>query len=109
MESNATPVSQIDRKAFSVDQLRERLRPFDAVDIINEVQDTLREEWRGLGKNQIDALKLQVEIQFRKLAKVLPELKAMDHTIGEGSSKVNFVIHMDKTPSAPKPPTSSSE
>ena len=95
MTQNALNLSIENQKQFTVDQLRERLRPFDALDLINEVQQIVQDEWQNLGKNQIDALKLQCDIQFRKLSKVLPDLKAMDHNMGETASKVNFVINMD--------------
>ena len=95
-----TPIAELDRKAYAVDQLRDRLRPFDAVDTINEIQTIIRDEWRTMGKNQVDALKLQSDIQFRKLSKILPDLKAMDHSVGETASKVNFIINMSGT-SAP--------
>jgi hypothetical protein len=95
MAKNALQLSDIDKKQFTLEQLRERMRPFDALDIINEVQDIVRDQWEVLGKNQIDALKLQVDIQCRKLSKVLPDLKAMDHSVGESASKVNFIINLD--------------
>ncbi len=95
MTRNALQLNDIDKKQFTLEQLRERMRPFDALDIINEVQDIVRDQWEVLGKNQIDALKLQVDIQFRKLTKVLPDLKAMDHSVGESASKVNFVINLE--------------
>ena len=95
MSQNALQLTAEDQKKFTVDQLRERLRPFDSLDLINEVQEIVKQEWETLGKNQIDALKLQFDIQFRKLSKVLPDLKAMDHNMGETASKVNFIINLD--------------
>ena len=95
MSQNALQLSAEDQKKFTVDQLRERLRPFDSLDLINEVQEIVKQEWETLGKNQIDALKLQCDIQFRKLSKVLPDLKAMDHNMGDTASNVNFIINMD--------------
>lgn len=89
------PISESRPKASSIDAIRERLRPHDCVDIINEIESTLRDEWSNLGKNQVDGLKLLADIEFRKLAKILPDLKAMDHGIGETASKVNFVINLD--------------
>jgi len=99
---NHTPinVNSLDKKTVALDQLRDRLRPFDAVDLINEVQDTISEEWRTMSRNQIDALKLQADIQFRKLSKLLPDLKAMDHSMGDTASKVNFIINMPNSSTA---------
>lgn len=81
----------------SVDLLRDRLRPADAITAIREIEGILLDEWRGLTRNQIDALKLRTDIQFRKLSKVLPDLKAMDHNVGDTASKVTFVLNLGET------------
>ncbi len=99
MENSPPKITEIDRKVLNAEELRTRLRPFDAVDIINEIQAIIQTEHRSMGKNQIDALKLQADIQFRKLAKILPDLKAMDHQMGDTASKVNFIINMADIPS----------
>lgn len=88
-------ITDLDKREFNLAQLRDRLRPFDCLDLINEVQDIVQDQWEVLSKNQIDALKLQTDIQFRKLLKILPDLKAMDHAVGESASKVNFIINLD--------------
>lgn len=111
MDPTPLKASEIDQELFTVEQLRTRLRPFDSIDLINEVQNTLKAEWRSLSKNQIEALSLQVNIQFRKLTKVLPELKATDHTISGGNSKVTFVINTEalKNLDSPAEPASVGE
>jgi hypothetical protein len=92
---NVLNLSDSEPKKFSIEQFRERLRPQDALDILEEVQNTVRDQWEVLSKNQIDALKLQSDIQFRKLAKIIPDIKAMDHNIGETASKVNFILNLN--------------
>ena len=52
-------ITELRPKASSIDLIRERLRPHDCVDILNEVEATVRDEWQNLGKNQIDGLKQQ--------------------------------------------------
>ena len=102
MDTNqAKSITEVDPVAYVLDKLRDRLRPHESISIINEVEEIIREKWVGLGKNQIDALKLLVDIQFRKLAKVLPDLKVVDGAVGETASKVNFIINVE-SPSAPK-------
>jgi len=95
---NTLQISDIDKKKFNLEQLRERLRPFDALDIINEVQGIVQDQWEQLSKNQIDALKLQTDIQFRKLSKIIPDVKAMDHGVGDTASKVNFILNLTGSP-----------
>lgn len=94
------PIPASTETPLSIEELRVRLRPHKCSEIINEVESTLRDEYYNLGKNQIDALKLLVDIQFRKLSKFMPDLKAMDHNVGETASKVNFIINLDHV----KPP-----
>lgn len=92
---NILTLDDTDPKQLTIEQLRERLRPSDALDVLQEVQDTLADQWENLSKNQIDALKLQADIQFKLLSKIIPDVKSMDHNIGDGSSKVNFIINLD--------------
>jgi hypothetical protein len=50
-------------------QAREYLRQIDAID------QTLQENWRDLASGELQALKLRADLQFRRLAKVLPDLR----------------------------------
>ena len=92
------PFGDINPVTFVIDKLRVRLRPNESVGIIQDIEEILLDKWPTLTKNQIDSLKLIVDIQFRKLAKIMPDLKMMDHNMGETASKVNFIINVgDKT------------
>lgn len=87
-------ISVKDQQTFTIEQLRERLKPFNALDIIVEVQETLRDEWRDLTHTQVKALELQKDIQFQKLRYAIPELKAVEHSFNDSKSKVHFHINM---------------
>jgi hypothetical protein len=92
-----TPIATLeDLKAgpLSVDQLRKQLRVNDAITDINDVATILRDDWESLSKNQIEACRLRVDIARIKLAKVMPDIKAIEHTAGGDTSKVQFVINM---------------
>jgi hypothetical protein len=86
---------------YNTDILRKRVRPLDVFDEIDEVGDILAREWEALTKNQIDALKLRVDILFRKLAKVLPDLKLMEHDVGDTAGKVTFIMNLSDKPHNP--------
>jgi hypothetical protein len=88
------PFGDINPVNFVIDTLRTRLRPNESVGIIQDIEEILLERWPTLTKNQIDSLKLIVDIQFRKLAKIMPDLKMMDHSMGETAAKVNFIINV---------------
>jgi len=82
-------------KELTIAQLRSRLRPADSLDQLSTVRDILIDRWEELGKNQIDALKTRIDLEMRLLNKTLPDLKVMDHQMGESASKVNFVINLN--------------
>jgi len=94
IETPIVPFGDINPVTFVIDKLRVRLRPNESVGIIQDIEEILLDKWPTLTKNQIDALKLIVDIQFRKLAKILPDLKLMEHGMGETASKVNFIINV---------------
>lgn len=95
-ETNAlTPAELVNSQALSVAQLRERLRPFDAIDIINEISATIQAEGPTMRRDYTMALELQFKIQVFRLSKFMPELKAIDHSFSDPTNKVTFNIHMD--------------
>ena len=56
---------------------------------IDQVEDYLAEKHNVIDKDETYALRLLVDIQFRKLSKLLPDLKATElSTRGGGSIKV---------------------
>lgn len=72
-------------------RLRKRLDPLKYLDILDDIDELLAEQWQFLGKNQIDSLKLRAEVQFRRLQKSLPDLKAVE-MVAEPDSPVRFIF-----------------
>lgn len=96
MTTVQTPISVKELKAADVDvaSLRRQMRPDDAVYDINDVAMIVRENWEHMSKNQIEACRLRVDIARLRLSKFIPDLKAVDHTVGGDTSKVQFVINL---------------
>lgn len=88
-------VSELTERTDTPDALRRHLDVESAVRDLNEVGRLLYSQWATLNKNQIDANRLRVEIAKVKLAKALPDLKAMEHSAGDSADKVQFVINLD--------------
>jgi hypothetical protein len=94
-KSNVIDLTTPTTGALSLEELRSRLRPADALDKILEVSGILQDQWEMLGKNQIDALKAQAELNFRLLAKTIPDMKSIDQSAGSAPAKVNFFLNLD--------------
>lgn len=94
MNTQITSVDDLKAAPLSVDQLRKQLRVNDAISDMNDVAQILRFDWQDLSKNQIEACRLRVDIARIKLAKVMPDIKAIEHTAGGDTSKVQFVINL---------------
>lgn len=94
MNTQITSVDDLKAAPLSVDQLRKQLRVPDAISDMNDVAEILRFDWRDMSKNQIEACRLRVDIARIKLAKVMPDIKAIEHTAGGDTGKVQFVINM---------------
>lgn len=58
--------------------LREQLKGLEYLRQIERVDQVLQEGWRDMDGDQIAALRLRADLQFRRLAKVLPGLKAVE-------------------------------
>lgn len=96
-DSAETPnnVVPLPTKLTAADALRARINPYDCFGKIDEVSQILQDQWTVLRKNEIDALRLQVDIQFKKLAKMLPDLKNTEMDIKGQDGKVTFIIQRD--------------
>lgn len=57
------------------DALREELQAREYLRQIDEIDRTLQGNWRDLASGELQALKLRADLQFRRLAKVLPDLR----------------------------------
>lgn len=67
--------------------LRDKLNAEKAIDDIALVDKTVREKWQRMSAPQVGALKLLADNSWRKLAKVLPDVKAVEVDIGEHSEE----------------------
>lgn len=68
--------------------LRDKLKAERAIDDLDMVNDTVRTKWGELSAPQVGALKLLADNAWRKLAKVLPDVKAVEHDVGENTEKL---------------------
>ncbi len=69
------------------DALREELKAREYLRQIEEIDGTLQENWRDLASGELQALKLRADLQFRRLAKVLPDLRLSSERVSvEGLS-----------------------
>ena len=78
------------------DQLRAAIKPQSCIDKLVGIDSIIADEWRSLGKNQIEALRLRADINLRLLAKELADRKASEIT-GEGNAPVQFVFSVNRS------------
>lgn len=71
---------------------RERLRASVCIKNLEWVESEIRERLQQLDLAEVPALRLYADIQLRKMAKVLPDLKAVEHT-GQVDVGLNIVIN----------------
>ena len=96
MAQNVLDLSPDDNaKVLTLEDFKKRVRAADCLDEMFEVATILQDRGDDLRKNQIDALRLRFDIQKTLLNKLVPDLKAIDHTSGELASKVSFVMNFD--------------
>jgi hypothetical protein len=68
--------------------LRDKLKAESAIEDLDMVNETVKAKWSDLNPAQVGALKLLADNAWRKLAKVLPDVKAVEHDIGENAEKL---------------------
>lgn len=69
------------------DALREELQAREYLRQIQQVDNALSAEWRTMKRTQVEALRLKVDLNFRRLKKVLPDLKLV------GDEKLEVMIN----------------
>jgi len=67
-------------KRIRKEALREGLKGREYLRQLDNIDKIVSDEWKTLDGPQIQALKLKADLQFRRLAKVLPDLKATELT-----------------------------
>lgn len=66
----------VENRRIRQEALREELKAREYLRQLEEIDKRLSKNARTLESGELQALKLRVEIQFRRLAKVLPDVKA---------------------------------
>jgi len=66
------------RRAIAREVTRDRIDAGRCLARLAKIEDELEANWRTMDLGEVPALKLLADIQFRKLAKVLPDLKAVE-------------------------------
>lgn len=69
-------------------KLRERIDGAEALETLGEIDHELATRGKEMKAVEMGALKLRVEIARTKLDKVLPDLKAVEHEIGESLAEL---------------------
>ena len=67
--------------------LREELQARAYLKNLDEVEQTVRENWHDMTSTQVQALRLRVDVNIAKLRKCLPDLKAVEHS-GPGGNEI---------------------
>lgn len=71
--------------------LREELKAREYLRQIDQVNDDVTEHWRNLSSEQVSALRLKSDLNFKRLAKVLPDIKAVEYS-GDGGGPLEIGI-----------------
>lgn len=77
---------------ITLDELRRRTNPEARLGDIDVVDGILRGSWERLSRNQIDALRLRVDIATKLLGKSLPDVKAVEHSLSAGDDRIKYVF-----------------
>lgn len=72
---------RLERRATIRDKITEKLQA--DLDRLTGIQERLKVAGPNLAARQIQALKLECEIIFKKLAKILPDEKVVEHDLGD--------------------------
>lgn len=63
--------------------IRESLKAQEYLRQLETTAKTIQKEWKSMSSEQSSALRLLADINFKRLAKVLPDLKVVEHSGGE--------------------------
>ncbi len=64
--------------------LREELQAKEYLRQLDEIDKEITENWRSLSSENTSALRLKADINFKRLSKCLPDLKAIEHSGDDG-------------------------
>lgn len=80
---------------LSLEDLRAKLKITTAISTLGEVEALLKAKGSVLSRNEIDALRLRVEIVKIRLAKVIPDVKSVEYNMSAEAGKVQFVLNLE--------------
>ena len=87
-------------KLYKANQLalRDKLKAGEYIKQIDEVSTTLQAQWQSLDRDQLSGLKLIADINFKRLNKVLPDLKSIEvnATVDHTSKHETLLNQLDK-------------
>lgn len=66
------------RRANRQEDLRESLKAHAYIKNLNTIHDRIKSRWHRMDSDQIAACRLQADINFKLLSKVLPDLKMVE-------------------------------
>tara|TARA_R110002012_G_scaffold28010_15_gene88836 strand:+ start:334 stop:618 length:285 start_codon:yes stop_codon:yes gene_type:complete len=78
-------------KAVRREALREELKAREYLRQLDIVDGELSDNWNSLSSENIAALRLKVDLNLKRLLKVLPDLKSIEHS-GDESEPMQVVI-----------------
>ena len=64
--------------------LRQIIKGEEALKAVMEISDKLRNDAATMGQTEVTALKGAADLKLKVLDKVLPDLKSVEHELGEG-------------------------
>ena len=79
--------------ALRKENLRKELQAREYLRQIENIAVILGESWETISSEQTSALRLKADINFKRLAKVLPDLKAVEVSGPDGEPVVINILH----------------
>lgn len=67
------------------------VNPTEAIGRLKQIDEILRDRWSELTRTEIEALRLAHDLQFKLLAKVMPDQKAVE-IAGKKDAPVQFIF-----------------
>ena len=77
--------------------IRETLQASEYLRQLESIANTVNEEWKSLTTEQIQSLKLLADINYKRLNKVLPDLKSIEMRNDEANKHERLLAMLDET------------
>ena len=83
-------------KAVRREALREELKAREYLRQLDIVDGELSDNWNSLSSENIAALRLKVDLNLKRLLKVLPDLKSIEHSGDESEPMLVVIKHFSE-------------